>query len=45
MLAGVIGTIETAFFCFDDGVDAIRVRARNGDADLSENSIRPGVAS
>src|SRR6266487_4060665 len=44
MLASVFGTIEPAFFCFDDGVDAVRIRARNGDADLSEISIRQSIS-
>ena len=40
MLAGIIGTIEAAFFRLDDCVNAIGIGAGNSDADLAENSIR-----
>src|ERR1700730_7420919 len=44
MLPGIIRAIEPTFFRLDDCVNAIRISARNGDADLAKNSIRQSVS-
>src|SRR2546430_17105250 len=43
MLAGVIGTVKTAFLRLDNCVDAIGIGSGNGNADLAEDSSGKSV--
>src|SRR5205814_1659694 len=52
--AGIVGAEEAAVFVLDQRVDAVRVGARDGDADLADHALRqawvardlaPGVAA
>ena len=44
MLPGVIRAVEPAFLGLDDRIDAIRIRSRNGDADLAQDSAGKTIA-
>src|SRR5947208_5894105 len=43
MLAGVIGAVKPAFLRLDDCVNAVGIRTRNGDADLTKDSFGKAV--
>ena len=44
MLPGIIRAVEAAILGFDDRIDAVRIGARNSDADLAEDSARKTIA-
>src|ERR1051326_9139868 len=44
MLTGILGAINAAVFCFNDGVNPVRVCTGNGDADFSQNSARQSIS-
>jgi len=41
----IVGTEESAFLVLDEGVDPVRVRARDSDADAADHALgKPGIA-